>query len=158
MAARARGWGGWLVPAGHFRQRARPAEGAGARGREGGARRRGRGSGWGGLGARRCGGRRCCCVWRERGGARGGARGREVAPAEALQRRAGGAAGAGCTEARCGGWRRGGQRAAMWQARGACGGRGHRRLKIGFGGRGEGGLLDTACLIQGDMDEDEVQD
>ena len=31
MAGRARGWGGWLVPAGHFRQRARPARGAGAR-------------------------------------------------------------------------------------------------------------------------------
>jgi len=51
-------------------------------------------------------------VRREHGGARGGARGLEVAPAEALLWRAGGAAGAGCAAARCGGGRRCGSGAA----------------------------------------------
>ena len=60
--------------------------------------------------------------------------------------RAGGGARGGAAAAggrRCGGGLRGRaarrRAAAMWRRRGACGGRGHGRLKIGFGGRGEGG-------------------
>ena len=110
-----------LVGSLHTRRRERGR----GRGREG-ARVRQAAKGWAGGAALLLRAARARRRTRRRARAGGGARG--------------GAAAAGGQ--RCGGGLRGGalrRRAAMWRRRGACGGRGHGRLKIGFGGRGEGG-------------------